>query len=296
MSTSVKYIFSGHESFQCRQLWLKKGYDFVNKARSFNSSDAVFHLGVGKNMVLSIKFWLKAFNILDDNDELTSFADLIFGDEGFDEYLEDEATLWLLHYHLIKNRFATTYSLIFNELRREKVEFTKENFVSLVKRRAEGDLFLSFNEKTLGEDFDVFRKMYLSSNQDGKSIEDSFAGLLTDLNLIKSYGTGKDDVFFIENSERENIPFEVFLYSILENENYGLSINLNSLENDYNGPGAIFALNKAGLTSKISEAVDSYRFITYTDHAGIKELQFKKKEDPIKILRDYYHKAKRHAK
>ncbi len=25
----VKYSFSGHESFACKSLWLKKGYDFV---------------------------------------------------------------------------------------------------------------------------------------------------------------------------------------------------------------------------------------------------------------------------
>jgi len=24
-----RYIFSGHESFPCKSLWLKKGYDFV---------------------------------------------------------------------------------------------------------------------------------------------------------------------------------------------------------------------------------------------------------------------------
>ena len=25
----IKYCFSGHESFPCKSLWLKKGYDFV---------------------------------------------------------------------------------------------------------------------------------------------------------------------------------------------------------------------------------------------------------------------------
>ena len=39
--TQIKFTFSGHESFQCRHLWLKKGYDFVNKKKSFNNDDAV---------------------------------------------------------------------------------------------------------------------------------------------------------------------------------------------------------------------------------------------------------------
>ena len=46
-----KYVFSGHESFPCKTLWLKKGYDFVANDYMFNDSDAVVRLGVGKNMV-----------------------------------------------------------------------------------------------------------------------------------------------------------------------------------------------------------------------------------------------------
>lgn len=49
-------IFSGHESFACKSHWLKRGYDFVRGENNFNDDDAVVRLGVGKNMVASIKF------------------------------------------------------------------------------------------------------------------------------------------------------------------------------------------------------------------------------------------------
>lgn len=39
--TKMKFTFSGHESFQCRHLWLKKGYDYVSKKKSFNDLDAI---------------------------------------------------------------------------------------------------------------------------------------------------------------------------------------------------------------------------------------------------------------
>jgi hypothetical protein len=42
----VKYTFSGHDSFHCRQLWLMKGFDFVQEGISFNNFDAVVKLGV----------------------------------------------------------------------------------------------------------------------------------------------------------------------------------------------------------------------------------------------------------
>jgi len=45
---AIKYVFSGHDSFQCRQLWLKKGYDFLQQGKNFNDEDAVVQLGVEK--------------------------------------------------------------------------------------------------------------------------------------------------------------------------------------------------------------------------------------------------------
>jgi len=90
--------FSGHESFYCRALWIPKGYHFIKEGKQFNEGAAVADLGVGRNMVSSIKFWLEAFNICDTKQELTRFANFIFGTEGVDLYLEDPATLWLLHY------------------------------------------------------------------------------------------------------------------------------------------------------------------------------------------------------
>lgn len=61
-----KYIFSGHESFPCKTLWLKKGYDFVNAEKDFNAPEAVVHLGVGKNMVAAVRYWYKAFGLNKD--------------------------------------------------------------------------------------------------------------------------------------------------------------------------------------------------------------------------------------
>src|SRR5438874_559646 len=108
MKNSQKLTFSGHETFQCRHLWLKKGYDYVFDNRSFGSEDAVVSLGVSKNMVNSIRYWMKAFNLVDKNEQLTAFASKLLAEGGWDPYLEDEGSLWLLHYHLVKSGFAST--------------------------------------------------------------------------------------------------------------------------------------------------------------------------------------------
>jgi len=286
----IKYTFSGHDSFQCRQLWLKKGYDYVQEGKNFNDEDAVVQLGVGKNMVSSIRFWLKAFNIIDNKDIPTEFGKRLFDDEnGYDPFLEDEASLWLLHYHLVKNGFSSIYSIIFNEFRKEKLFFNKETFVNYVKRIGESNSDLNFNENTVAKDFIVFANLY-KNDPESKDIEDSFSGILSEIELLKTTGKGKEEQFYIENTERDNLPGAVVLFTILDNPNYGNSISLNSLEFDLNSPGSIFALNRSGLMNKISEIVSEFKDITFTDQAGIKELQFKKKSDAFTILDTYYGK------
>lgn len=289
-SVITKFTFSGHDSFQCRQLWLKKGYDYVLEGKSFNDEDAVINLGVGKNMVSSIRFWLKAFNIIDNNDNPTEFGRLLFdADIGYDPYLEDDVSLWLLHYQLVNNGTASIYSIIFNEFRKEKLFFEKESFVNYIKRIGESNPDLNFNENTVAKDFIVFTNLY-KSETDSNVVEDSFSGVLSELELVKITGKSKDERFYIENSERDNLDEVVVLYAILNNPNYGHSISLNTLEFDVNGPGSIFALNRLGLMNKISELVSRDKNITFTDQAGIKELQFKEKPSAKSILDGYYAK------
>jgi hypothetical protein len=287
---TIKYTFSGHDSFQCRQLWLKKGYDYVQEGKSFNDEDAVVQLGVGKNMVSSIRFWLKAFNIIDNKDIPTEFGKRLFDNEnGYDPFLEDEASLWLLHYQLVKNSLASIYSIIFNEFRKEKLFFNKETFVNYVKRIGENNPDLNFNENTVAKDFIVFANLY-KNDPESKDVEDSFSGILSEIELLKTTGKGKDEQYFIENAERDNLPEAVVLFTILDNSIYGNSISLNSLEFDLNSPGSVFALNRAGLINQISEIVSEFKDITFTDQAGIKELQFKNKVDAYTILDKYYGK------
>jgi hypothetical protein len=286
----IKYTFSGHDSFQCRQLWLKKGYDYVKMSNNFNDQDAVVQLGVGKNMVSSIRFWLKAFNIIDNKDMPSEFGTRLFDTEnGYDPFLEDEASLWLLHYQLVKNGYASIYSIIFNEFRKEKLFFNKDTYANYIKRIGESKPDLNFNENTVTKDFIVFANLY-KNDSESKDVEDSFSGILSEIELLKTTGKGKEGQYYIENDARDNLSEAVVLYSILDNSNYGNSISLNSLEFDMNSPGSIFALNRSGLMNKISDIVSEFKGITFTDQAGIKELQFKKKFDAYTILDTYYGK------
>lgn len=265
-----KYTFSGHDTFQCRQLWLKKGYDFIKMELSFNAPDALVTLGVGKNMVTSIRYWLRAFNISDSNDQITEFGEFIFNDKtGVDPYLEDEATLWLLHYQLVKSGIASTYSLIFNEFRKERIEFSRSNYVSYIKRKSEIIKGIQFNANTIETDFDVFVKSYKRIDTNSKDKEDPYSGVLTELNILQR---SKDDYYFIENTDKDEIPDTVVLYAILDYAQGRESLSLVSLEQDINSVGSIFAFSKQGLLNKIEalslEKDKDYK-MTFNDHACI---------------------------
>ncbi len=55
MQDKTRYTFSGHESFYCKSLWLKKGYDFVSANKNFNNPGAVVDLGVLARIWLQTK-------------------------------------------------------------------------------------------------------------------------------------------------------------------------------------------------------------------------------------------------
>ncbi len=293
----VKYTFSGHDSFQCRQLWLKKGYDYIKARKTFNDDDAVVELGVGKNMVASINFWMKAFGILSRDNELTEFANFIFDTEnGKDPFLEDEATLWLLHYNLVTLNYATTYNLIFNDLRRERIEFTKEHFIGFIQRKADEQNMNTINKNTLATDFEVLTKMYLRSTAQLKDREDTFSGILTELNLVQEEvhkNSDKQSTYIsIPTDEKNEIPEDVILYCILDNNSLDKSISLYNIEQDRDNIGSVFAINRESLVQKIENIATNNKYkkygIVFNDHAGIKELQFKIKPNKYEVLKNYY--------
>ncbi len=286
-----RFSFSGHESFQCRSLWLKKGYDFIVQNNSFSDEDAIVKLGVGKNMVASIRYWMKAFDLLDNDDKLTIIAHKIFSDTtGWDQYLEDEATLWLLHYHLIKKGFATTYDLLFNEFRKGKIEFTKENFVSFINRKSEILKVSGPSQKTIMADFDVMIKVYNRTNAQSNDKEESFSGILSELDIMKNFNRGNIEYYVIEYNEKHQIPAEIIFYGILINTENDMAIDFSKIEQDYNSVGNIFAINRTGLIEKIEEIESLYPDqIVFSDQAGIKQLQFKNtRPNPLEVLNNYY--------
>lgn len=285
-----KLIFSGHESFHCRSLWLKKGYDFITEDKKFSNPDAVVDLGVGKNMVSAISFWMKSFGLIEKDNNLSEIANFLFGKQGVDPYLENPASLWLLHYHLVKEKSASIYSLVFNEFRKKRIEFNKGHLQNFLKAKCE-ETKTNYTEATIQRDITVLLRNYIKPLKANKNLEDLFSGIFIELNLVEQlqkYDEKETDWYRIENKERTDLPAEVLLYCILDNDKYGDSIVLDDILHGYNSIGSVFALTIKDVLSKIEELTKSKYKISFTDDAGIRLLQFKKKPDKWTVLKNYY--------
>ena len=106
----MRYRISGHETFPCRYTWLPKAARNIKRnSRLFaDEQQAMVDLGVGKNMVRSIRFWSQAADVISPEPSrsgysLTTVGSEVLGDEGGDQFLEDVRTLWLIHWNLSTN-------------------------------------------------------------------------------------------------------------------------------------------------------------------------------------------------
>ena len=277
-----KFVFSGHESFSCKSLWLKKGYDFLVHNYNFNAPDAVVQLGVGKNMVSSIRFWMRAF-MLTSKDELTPIAHYLFKDhDGADPFIEDLGTLWILHFLLVTGGEATIYNWVFLRLQKERKEFTRIQVVNAVRRyMIEAERTKSFNENTTKKDVAVLLQNYVEP-QNSHSNED-YTALLLDLNLIRTSDGGKSYQFNIEG--KRPLPLDIFIYTIIKWKGESLSIDFSSIQD----MGLVFCLSDMETISLLQQASETYpELMHYSDVAGVRQLQFLKDCNAQYFLDKYY--------
>lgn len=281
----MNYRFSGHDTFHCKQQWLLKGF---NNPNFTNVSKSIISLGVGKNMVSSVKYWLEAFGITNENN-LTDFSNLIFSPEiGLDRYLENEGTLWMLQYKLCQKKYASIFHLLFTEYFEDKVnyDFNEEKVIKFILNRLEINGVKSISENTLSNDFKVLIRTYLSSSKDIKNIEEEFNAPLLELNLIEKIESHK----YILNKINRSIPLAILGYCILDmaQEQKTKSLKFEEIKRTI---GNYFCITNECLEDLLSQLHEVSNVFVYTDHAGIATLDIKQNSKELRneLLNNYYH-------
>jgi hypothetical protein len=298
----MQHSFSGHETFPFRYGWLKKGVSHVSNNPDFFSTErAMVKLGVGKNMVSSIRHWCLGAALIQPQKQLettrlgyapTEMGDNLFLENGFDPFFEDAATLWLIHWQIASNiGHCTTWYWLFNEW--HGVEFTKEQMFSEIQKWLERKNEKPASDKTLSRDIDVCVRTYVHSRQSKGAIsEDTFDCPLTELNLITEVEDGKTYQF--RRGDKQTLPNEVFLYALSEYwQKSGITGDTASLEHivyDPLSPGKIFKLDEETVVRRLEEVtVLSDGAFRYDETAGSKQVMRKsEKISPFVWLKNYY--------
>ena len=296
----TKPSFSGHQTFPFRYTWLKKGVDAVTENPTiFSSENASVTLGVGKNMVSSIRHWCQVAGLIRiypyERGQFvsTDFGKAIFNDDnGFDPYLDDPATLWLIHWKITTNiNQATAWYWAFNIFREN--QFTPDIFKKQLPEWAQQQKTSTrpASENTLQRDIQCFIRTYCHSRHTTTVLEESFDCPLVELNLITELP--ESDRYEFQRGDKETLPPQVFAATLVAFWTARFSerdaLPFSELMYAPLSPGRIFRLDEDTMTvylETLSELTNNT--LQYDETAGLKQVYRYKDLKPMEFLERYY--------
>ena len=304
----AKPSFSGHQTFPFRYTWLKKGVDAVPKSVNagtegssiFSSENASVTLGVGKNMVSSIRHWCQVSGLIKAHPQQrgrfirTPLGEAIFNDEnGFDPYLDDPATLWLIHWKIATNiNQATAWYWAFNIFREN--QFTPDILKKQLPEWAQQQQKTSTrpaSENTLQRDIQCFIRTYCHSRHTTTVIEESFDCPLVELNLIAELP--ENDRYEFQRGEKATLPPQIFAATLAAfwTARFSDRDTLPFSEVMYTplSPGRIFRLDEDTMTTYLETLNEVTKgAFQYDETAGLKQIYQHRDLDPMVLLERYY--------
>ena len=283
--------YSGHESFSIRKDWLAKG---IRKFEAFKKDElsAMDELGIGKNMVKALRYWLKVTGITVDEPKKKVFDISMLGKliKKYDPYTEELGTLWILQYNLAKNiENATSWYFFFNEF--SLSEFTAEDYLLAIKKWDEMHNEKPASESSLLKDFDCLRRTYLqrsSLDDNGKNEdfgpESNMECPFTELGLLKSLEKG---LYKKASPSKQNLPLLIVLAVIINQANEQKEIKLSDLQNQPNSVGKVFNLDTIVLISLLSD-LENKGYVKVIRTAGLDVLRITTDLSYLDCIEKYY--------
>ena len=287
----IKIRLQGHEKFALRDGWLNKGIMVLNdgsNANVFQGKEGADVFGIGNNMVKSLRYWLKAFGLIEESGKkgagLTEVGKFIC---QYDPYFEDIFTIWILHSYIAKNvSEATTWYMFFNRFDME--EFKKEEVEDCLKREIKKYLKGGkFAESSLSVDIDVLLQMY-GKDKEMVDPEDNNISPFVRLGLIK-----KNDGMYVKcHPDHRKINEWNVLYelSIIMSNFEQISIDL--VSSGENSLSTIYQLPRVTI-NELLDKLASMDYITINRTAGLDMIYKKKELKTNEIVKAYYETHKR---
>jgi hypothetical protein len=303
----TNYRFSGHETFPCRYAWLPKAYRGIREDRLLFSDEekAMASLGVGKNMVRAMRFWVHAAGIAESVKSggavTTAFGDALLDPKnGSDAFLEDRKTLWLLHWQLstqvAEPLFAWDYLL--NQW--PHPEITRSDVLREFGEQAK-KLERKLSSVTLEQHFDTFLHTYVPTrSKKGDIQEDNLDCPLVELELIHRLGdreagrTGRrEPIFAFRRDSKNDVSPQLFAFCLDDfwrkrrpNES---TLTFRDVAIGHGSPGQIFKLPEWDIRLRL-DAIDSDSdgVFQFEETAALQRITRKRVSDPNSLFREIF--------
>ena len=276
--------FARHETFHPRYGWLKKGFDLASSdATVFLRDDAHVVLGVGKNMVRSIRYWCHAFKLLDEvatrgdrTSRPSALGRLLLGRRGLDPYLEDLGSLWLLHWQLLREPcLATAWRYAFFVHARPEISISSLT-TGLLEYVSSHFPTARANESSLRKDAACVIRMYGELPSHSAVGEESIQCPFAELGLIRPSAAPKTFAFRL--GQKPGLSSWIVAFACLD---YAATVSpgaqtiaLSRLLRGAGSPGLGFRLTESALYSGLEEATSRLRALSLSESAGVVQLSF----------------------
>lgn len=283
----MKTRFKGHETFYFREGWLSKALFVMNDEpdyKLFAANNGISKLGVGANMVKSIKYWLQTTNLIKMDYKSKEYVLTSIGKDiaNYDLDLEDPFTLWLLHINLVTNyKMATTWNIFFNEF--HAIKFTSSNVKDALSNYLDRN-GISYKEKSLNSDVDLLLNMY-TKELNKSDPEENFSCPLSRLDLLRKNR---------ENYERQLAkldilnPYIVLYLMLLKTQNSNTSsISIRELEEGNNSLTNVLSINRV-IINEYLDRLSNKKMIRVEKTAGLDMVYITTILSPESVIQKYY--------
>ncbi len=229
-------------------------------------------LGLGKNMVESLSYWVEFFGVVEPMElgtqpAPTEFGRLIFGAKGHDRYLENEQTLWLLHWHgtAASPRPFFAWHWVFNV--HLEPEFTHAEALKAFKAHC-ATYARPLSDTTVRQHLDVFLATYVASRPSAGTVaEDMLDSPLAALGLIRENdlaegGRAREKGYVVDVGRKPTLSDEVFRFALHEwwNRDHANeeTISYRQICTGESSPGRVFRLPEQDVQERLERLVGGW--------------------------------------
>jgi len=287
LAAAASPTFARHETFHPRYGWLHKGFAAAHNDHGvFTAPNATVTLGVGKNMVNAIRYWAQAFKVLEDIPDPTRprvsllrpspFGEALLSEDGWDPYLEDAGSLWLLHWQLLRPpSLGPAWWVAFNALAPH--QFTEAQLVAQVIELASAAGWPAVVEGSVKKDVDCVLRMYAARQRGRQGLDDVLDCPFRELGLVEAVA-GEANGWQFVFGEKQNLPDSILAYACLDYAGQvapeAASISIARLAADPGSPGCAFKLPEAALYDALRRAAAATDELAVVETSGLRQLLF----------------------